>query len=381
MSSRPPIVIGHRGAPARRPEHTLASYVLAARLGADFLEPDLVATADGVLVARHEPELGATTDIADRPEFADRHTTRLVDGRVRSGWFVDDLTLAELRTLRAIERLRTLRPANTRFDGRFPVPTFAEILDLRERLSRLLGRPIGVYPETKHPAYFVERGVPLEPALVDALRGAGLDGPAAPVFVQSFDPASLLELRSALRVPLVRLIDHDTPQLAAPESLATVAGYADAVGVHKDLVVPRTAAGALGPPAPLVADAHALGLAVHAFTFRGENAFLPEDLRRGPRDSGIGDGVAECVAFLRAGVDGLFADHPDTAVAARALVAAGVGGRPASDDPLVHVAPAPVVAGLDRAHDRMSGAGVVGRGVAVGGGVAAGDVAAGQAHP
>lgn len=323
MASPPPIVIGHRGAPGRRPEHTLASYELAARLGADFLEPDLVATADGVLVARHEPELSGTTDIAGRPEFADRHTTRVVDGRPCSGWFVDDLTLAELRTLGARERLPALRPGNTRFDGRFPVPTFAEILDLRARLSRRLGRPIGVYPETKQPAYFADRGVPLEPPLVDALRGAGLDTPGAPVFVQSFDPASLRRLRSALRVPLVRLVDDDTPELvAAPENLAAIAEHADAVGVHKDLVVPRTADGTLGPPAPLVADAHALGLAVHAFTFRDENAYLPVDLRRGSRAGDRGDAVAECVAFLRAGVDGLFADHPDTAVAARARVAA-----------------------------------------------------------
>ena len=325
VPSRPPVVIGHRGAPGHRPEHTLASYALAARLGADFLEPDLVATADGVLVARHEPELGGTTDIASRPEFADRYTTRVVDGRPCTGWFVDDLTLAELRTLRAIERLPALRPANTYFDGRYPVPTFAEILDLRARLSAQLGRTIGVYPETKKPGYFGGRGVPLEPALVDALRGAGLDAPDAPVFVQSFDPASLRQLRPALRVPLVRLIDDDTPQLAAPESLAAVAEHADAVGVHKDLVVPRTAAGTLGPPAPLVADAHALGLAVHAFTFRDENTFLPTDLRRGSRAGDRGDGRAECVAFLRAGVDGLFADDPATAVAARALAAAAAG--------------------------------------------------------
>lgn len=321
-----PIVIGHRGAPAHRPEHTLASYVLAARLGADHLEPDLVATADGVLVARHEPELSGTTDVAAHPEFADRRTTRLVDGRSCTGWFVDDLTLAELRTLRACERLPALRPGNTRFDGRFPVPTFAEILDLRARLSVRLDRPIGVYPETKNPGYFADRGVPLEPALVDALRGAELDRPDAPVFVQSFDAASLKELRAALRVPLVQLVDDDAPELVTADGLAVIAQHADAVGVHKSLVVPRTAAGTLGEPGPLVADAHASGLAVHAFTFRSENAFLPVDLRRGDRDGDLGDGRAECVAFLRAGVDGLFADDPGTAVVARDLVA-GTGGQ------------------------------------------------------
>jgi glycerophosphoryl diester phosphodiesterase len=321
-----PIVIGHRGAPGHRPEHTLASYVLAARLGADYLEPDLVATADGVLVARHEPELGGTTDIATRPEFADRRTTRAVDGVTCTGWFVDDLTLGELRTLRAVERLPALRPANTRFDGRFPVPTFAEILDLRARLSERLGRTIGVYPETKNPGYFAARGVPLEPALVDALQAGGLDSPTTPVFVQSFAPDSLRLLRTALRVPLVRLVDEDTPELVTRGNLAAIAEYADAVGVHKSLVIPPTPAGTLGPPSALVPDAHALGLAVHAFTFRDENAFLPADLRFGTGQAALGDGRAECAAFVRAGVDGLFADHPESAVAVRVPAATAAVG-------------------------------------------------------
>jgi glycerophosphoryl diester phosphodiesterase len=199
------------------------------------------------------------------------------------------------------------------------VPTFAEILDLRTLLSAELGRSIGVYPETKNPRYFADRGRPLEPVLVDALRGAGLDRPGAPVFVQSFDPASLRLLRAALRVPLVQLVDEDAPHLVTTDGLTAIAGYADAVGVHKNLVIPRTAGGSLGEPGPLVDDAHAAGLAVHAFTFRDENAFLPADLRRGWGDAACGDGVAECVAFLDAGVDGLFADHPDTAVCARDL--------------------------------------------------------------
>ena len=322
MPGERPIVIGHRGASGYRPEHTLASYELAARLGADHLEPDLVATADGVLVARHEPELGATTDVATRPEFAGRQTTRVVEGTPRTGWFVDDFTLAELRTLHAVERLPALRPANNRFAGLL-VPTLAEILDLRARLSAELGRTIGVYPETKKPGYFADHGVPLEPLLVDALRGAGLDRPGAPVFVQSFDPASLRQLRTSLRVPLVHLVDDDTPHLVTVDGLDAIAEYADAVGVHKNLVIPRTANGTLGDPGPLVGDAHAAGLAVHAFTFRDENVFLPTDLRRGWGDAERGDGVAECVAFLEAGVDGLFTDHPDTAVAARDLTDPG----------------------------------------------------------
>jgi glycerophosphoryl diester phosphodiesterase len=325
MASHPALVIGHRGAAGHRPEHTLASYELAARLGADFLEPDLVATADGVLVARHEPELARTTDIAAHPEFAERRTSRVVDGQRQTGWFVDDLTLTEVRSLRAAERLPELRPANNRFAGRFPVPTFAEILDLRARLSAELGRAIGVYPETKSPGYFADRGVPLEPLLVDALRSAELDHPGAPVFVQSFDPASLRLLRMSLPVPLVHLVDDDRPDLVTPDALATTANHADALGVHKDLVIPRTPVGALGQPTALLDDAHAAGLAVHAFTFRDENAFLPADLRRGGGDAERGDGLAECAAFLRAGVDGLFADHPGTAVAARDAVLEGSG--------------------------------------------------------
>jgi glycerophosphoryl diester phosphodiesterase len=319
-----PLVIGHRGASGHRPEHTLASYEFAAHLGADFLEPDLVATADGVLVARHEPELSATTDVAAHPGFADRRTTREVDGRPCTGWFVDDLTLAELRTLRSTERMPRLRPGNTRFDGHFAVPTFAEVLDLRARLSERSGRAIGVYPETKNPGYFARRGLALEPLLVDALRAAGLDRADAPVFVQSFDAASLRTVRDALPVPLVRLVDE--ARFVTPAGLARIATYADVVGVRKDLVIPRTATGALERPGSLVSDAHAAGLAVHVYTFRDENAFLPADLRRGHLDADRGDARAECVAFLRAGVDGLFADHPDTAVAARAaLVGAPVG--------------------------------------------------------
>jgi glycerophosphoryl diester phosphodiesterase len=202
------------------------------------------------------------------------------------------------------------------------VPTFTEILDLRTWLSAQLGRPIGVYPETKNPGYFAARGIPLEPALVDALRSAGLDSAGAPVFVQSFDPASLCQLRTALPVPLVHLVDDDAPELVTPTGLAAIAEHADVVGVHKSLVIPRTAAGTLGRPGPLLADAQAAGLAVHAFTFRDENAFLPEDLRRGTADAGRGDSRAECAAFLRAGVDGVFADNPDTAVAARELASA-----------------------------------------------------------
>jgi glycerophosphoryl diester phosphodiesterase len=317
-----PLVIGHRGAPGYRPEHTLASYELAARLGADHIEPDLVITADGVLVSRHEPEIGATTDVAEHPEFAERRTTKSVDGAAVTGWFVEDFTLAELKTLRARERIPRVRPENTLYDGRFEVPTFAEVLQLRARLSDRLGREIGVYPETKHPTYFAAHGTPLEPPLVAALRAAGLDRPDAPVFVQSFVGATLRALRGQVRVLLVQLLGPASrfDAAASPAGLAEIATYADAVGPHKNRVIARNATGALAGPTPLVADAHAAGLLVHAYTFRNENAFLPTELRSSHRAGDHGAAVAEYEAFLRAGVDGVFSDNPDTAVAARAAL-------------------------------------------------------------
>ncbi len=328
-----PLVIAHRGASGYRPEHTLAGYELAARLGADFLEPDLVSTADGVLVARHEPEIGATTDIAARPEFAGRRTTKTVDGHARTGWFVEDLTLAELTTLRAVERIPWVRPRNAAYDGRFAVPTFAEILALRARLSTELGREIGVYPETKHPSYHVAIGLALEPALVADLADAGLNHAGAPVFVQSFETGSLRVLRGMTPVPLVQLLDHrggpadlaGTPSarsyadLCTPGGLAGVARYAAAIGPDKHLVIPRDPAGSLGDPTTLVADAHTAGLLVHAWTFRDEDRYLPAPVRTSPARS-RGGAAAEYAAFLRAGVDGVFSDHPDTAVAARAAL-------------------------------------------------------------
>ncbi|MGH3569757.1 MAG: glycerophosphodiester phosphodiesterase [Pseudonocardia sp.] len=326
-----PLIIGHRGASGYRPEHTLAAYDLAARLGADYIEPDLVITADGVLVARHEPEIGTTTDVAEHPEFATRKSTKTIDGVEHTGWFTEDFTLAELKTLRAKERIPQVRQENTIYDGRFEVPTFDEILAQRARLSTELGREIGVYPETKHSTYFARLGMPLEPALVTALDGAGLNQESAPVFVQSFETANLRALRSQLRVPLVQLIDRDGApadlvaaadprtyaDLVTPRGLAEIAGYADAIGPDKNLVIARDTAGALREPTALVADAHAADLLVHAYTFRNENQFLPTDLRSGARETDYGDPFTEYEAFLRSGVDGLFSDNPDTAVAAR----------------------------------------------------------------
>ena len=283
-----PIVIAHRGASAHRPEHTLAAYELAIELGADFIEPDVVSTADGVLVARHENEISGTTDVASRPELADRRTVKEVDGRSKEGWFTEDLTLEELRTLRARERLPELR--GTAFDGRFEVPTLDEVIALAARAG------VGVYPETKHPSYFAGLGLALEPPLLAALEGF-----SGPVFIQSFEAANLRALRRRTDHPLVRLT------VGAPPDVAEIAGYADAIGPHKDQVIPRVEDGRLGEPTSLVADAHAAGLLVHPWTFRPEPEFLPAGL----------DGDAELDRFLALGVDGVFADDPGAAVAAK----------------------------------------------------------------
>ncbi|WP_298182432.1 glycerophosphodiester phosphodiesterase [Saccharomonospora sp.] len=330
------VVIGHRGASGYRPEHTLAAYELAARMGADYIEPDLVTTSDGVLVARHEPEIGGTTDVAQRPEFADRKTTKIVDGTPVTGWFAEDFTLAELKTLRAVERIPDLRPHNTIYDGRFEIPTFQEVVDLSRRLSRELGRPIGLYIETKHPTYFAEQGLALEPALVKALNRNGLNRSGAKVYVQSFEVGNLKQLDRRLRVPLVQLVgasgapydfvhsgDPRTyDDLVTRDGLAEIARYADGLGPALDRVVPRTDDGALGEPTTLVDDAHGAGLDVHPWTFRAENEFLPTDLRSSDDPAAWGDIFAAYEVFLATGIDGVFADHPDIAVEAMEAVKA-----------------------------------------------------------
>jgi len=295
-----PLVIGHRGACGYRPEHTLESYRLAIRLGADYIEPDLVSTRDGVLVARHENDISHTTDVAAHPEFAGRHTTKLITGAEVTGWFTEDFTLAELRALRAIERLPGVRPQNTIFDGHYVVPTFQEILDLASAEERRLGRPIGVYPETKLPSHFASLGLALEEPLVRTLYRNGFGERTDHILIQSFEPSSLVKLHGMTDLRLVQLLEE-------PASLPEIAAYAHAIGPDKDLL--RADPG-------MVPAAHAAGLAVHAWTFRAENQFLPPDCRIGPSLSDRGDIICEYEFFLGLGVDGLFTDHPDTAVAA-----------------------------------------------------------------
>jgi glycerophosphoryl diester phosphodiesterase len=325
-----PIVIGHRGASGYRPEHTLASYQLATEMGADYIEPDLVSTKDHVLVARHENNIKDTTDVADHPEFADREATKVIDGVSVSGWFTEDFTLAELKTLRAKERLPAVRPANTAFDGLYQVPTFQEVIDLAKR------RHVGIYPETKHPTYFRSIGLPLEGPLVRTLRANGYQGRNARVFIQSFEVGNLRRLNRMTDVPLVQLIDatgkpydfvvsgdpRTYADLVTPAGLAEVATYADGVGVNKDLIVPRDAQNRLLSPTTLVRDAHRAGLLVHSWTFRRENTFLPEDFRQGNPASPVylqapGDFPAELRLFYKLGLDGVFSDNPDVAVAVR----------------------------------------------------------------
>jgi glycerophosphoryl diester phosphodiesterase len=328
-------VVGHRGAAGYRPEHTLASYELAARMGADYIEPDLVVTKDGVLVARHEPEIGGTTDVANHPEFAGRKTTKLLDGVATTGWFTEDFTLAELKTLRAKERIPDVRQRNTIYNGRYQIPTFQEVIDLSRRLSRELHREIGIYPETKHPTYFRKQGLPLEPRLVDTLNRNGLNRPGAKVFVQSFEVTNLIQLHKVLRVPLVQLtsatgapfdfVDSGDPRtyadITSAKGLKDVARYAKALGPDKSQIIPRDAAGFLLAPTTLVRDAHRAGLLVHPYTFRAENTFLPADFRSSADPTAYGDLFSEIAVFKATGIDGLFTDNTDIAVAQEQLAA------------------------------------------------------------
>jgi glycerophosphoryl diester phosphodiesterase len=295
-------VIAHRGASGERPEHTLESYRLAIEQGADYIEPDLVMTRDGVLIARHENEIGGTTDVADRREFVARRRTQVIDGEIMTGWFTEDFTLAEIKSLRARERLPELRPKNCAFDGRLEVPTFDEIMQLAADSNRSrVDRPrIGVYPETKHPAHFQALGLAQERPVLDVLERFGYGHEGSPVFIQSFDPNNLRQLSGMTPLPLVQLLEHELGDLRS------VAEYAAAIGIAKVLATPKG-----------VADAHALDLAVHVWTFRAENEFLPPDLQVGEDPAAHGNLDAEIERYLLRDIDGFFTDFPAIGVATR----------------------------------------------------------------
>jgi glycerophosphoryl diester phosphodiesterase len=333
-----PFVIAHRGASGYVPEHTLPGYFIAIQQGADYVEPDLVITRDGALVVRHENEISGTTDVAMRQEFASRRTTKTIDGEQASGWFTEDFTLAELRTLRARERLPLLR--TTRYDGAFSIPTFEEVLDLvaaadaqRAAVARAAGLPapprIGIYPETKHPSYFASLGLHFDERMLEALARHGYSRRTDPICLQSFETANLRKLRSKTDLPLVQLVapsgqpfdftlagdTRSYGDLMSAEGLAGIAAYADAIGPHKWMVVDFSS----GPPRDtgLATRARAAGLGIHAWTLRAENEFLPADLKWPGDAAAHGDLAREIRALLDAGVTGLFSDHPDIAVRAR----------------------------------------------------------------
>jgi glycerophosphoryl diester phosphodiesterase len=329
-----PIVIGHRGASGYVPEHTLTSYFIAVQQGADFIEPDLVSTKDGILIARHENEIGGTTDVAAHPEFAARKTKKTIDGRPVEGWFTEDFTLEEIKSLRARERLPQLRVGNARFDGQFEVPTFDEILSLVRTLERMRGPGaprIGVYPETKHPSYFRSIDLPLEGPMLRTLKRWGYRGKDAPIYIQSFEVGNLQALRKKTQIRIVQLMEgsgapydfvargdkRTYSDLATQEGLREIALYADAIGVEKSMVIPRDAENALLTPTALVNHAHAVGLKVHVWTMRAENNFLPKFFSSSDNPAALGNLAGEIAAFLTTDIDGFFSDQPDIGVKAR----------------------------------------------------------------
>ncbi|MBD0712301.1 MULTISPECIES: glycerophosphodiester phosphodiesterase [unclassified Streptomyces] len=328
-----PTVIGHRGASGYRPEHTLGSYQLALDLGAHVVEQDLVPTKDGHLVCRHENDITGTTDVADHPEFASRKTTKTVDGAKLTGWFTEDFTLAELKTLRAKERIPATRQENTLYDGRWTVPTFEEVLRWAEDEGRRRGRPVWLHVETKHPSYFRALGLGLEERLAKLLRRYGRHRADSPVFLQSFEPGSIQRLAKLVDAPGVVLLSgansrpwdfveagdpRTVADLVTPKGLRWIASYARGIGPTLDLVIPKDASGRLGDPTTLVRDAHAAGLILHPYTHRNENTFLPVEFRRGTDPTAYGDAFGALKRYLETGIDGIFADNPDTALLAAA---------------------------------------------------------------
>lgn len=355
LSGEKPLVIGHRGAAGYLPDHTLEGYTRAIAMGADFIEPDLVSTKDGVLIARHEPNITGTTDVSEHPEFAGRKTRKFVDGVEESGWFVSDFTLAEIKTLRAIQ---PFSDRDQQFNGRFQIPTFVEVLDLARSEGKKVGRTVGVYPETKHSTYHAKLGLPLEDRLLATLAQYGYTTKESPIIVQSFEVANLKYLHSKTNLRLVQLVDandvnpdgsidltapYDRPydfavsgdartfaSLLTPAGLQQVKTYADGIGPWKPYLIPSKLVDnnrdgkpddlngdgkiderdrVMMAPTDVVKNAHAAGLFVHAYTFRSEAKRLASDFK--------GDPKAEYQLFYQLGVDGVFSDFADQAKAAR----------------------------------------------------------------
>ena len=320
-SNKPPLIIGHRGASGYRPEHTLASYELAIQMGADYIEPDVVSTKDGILIARHENDITQTTNVSEKPEFASHKTTKKIDNKDVTGWFTEDFTLEEIKTLRAEERLPF---RNHSYDGKFEIPTLQEVIDLAKLKSSETGRTIGIYPETKHPTYFKSINLALEEPLVSLLNKNGYTKRNAPVFIQSFEVENLQQLNKMTDLQLVQLLDEAEMQpydfvvkgdsrtyadLTAPQELAKIAEYADGLGPYKRLILPVGEDKRLKSATSLIEDAHAVGLKIHTWTFRKEEQYLAPDYNKNSQ--------AEYEQFFKLGIDGVFSDFPDIAVDVR----------------------------------------------------------------
>ena len=329
-----PIVIAHRGASGYLPEHTLAAYSIAILHGADFIEPDVVMTKDGQLIVRHDNVLNLTTDIAGHPAFASRKRTKTVDGEEMTGWFSEDFTLAEIKSLRAIERIPQVRPQNSKFNGQFEIPTLQEVIDFVKKMEEFTGRDIGIYTEIKHPTYFDNLHLSMEEPLVQLLRANGYETQHARVYIQSFEVRNLKDLSTMTSIPLIQLLgSRGQPddvrqaggtltyaQMGTPEGLAEIATYADGVAPEKyHFLIPKDLDNnlLLSNATKFVQQAHALGLKVHPYTFRAENYFLPANFKIGHNSLDLGKSADEMVIFLQAGVDGVFTDHPNIGVQAR----------------------------------------------------------------
>lgn len=311
-----PIIIGHRGACGYRPEHTLASYELAIAMGVDYIEPDIVSTQDGILIARHENDITETTNVADKSEFTNRKTTKTIDDKEVTGWFTEDFTLTEIKTLRAKERLPF---RNHSYDERFDIPTLQEIINLAQQKTAKTGKIIGIYPETKHPTYFQSINLALEKPLVDILHKNGYISSDAPIFIQSFEVDNLQQLKKMTDLPLIQLLDDKNRQpydfvvngdsrtygdLTSLQELAKIAEYAEGIGAYKGLIVP------IGVDklnsTTLITDAHVVNLKIHAWTFRNEEQYLAPIYQGNPQ--------TEYEQFFKLGIDGVFSDFPDLAV-------------------------------------------------------------------